>query len=98
MPNDLNFAALSDINATTVVFMGRRTFSKLGKKLIEHGLSKNTPVIVAESVSTENEKFFRTTIGNLIKLSKEKKHNVKNPAIIIYGPLLDFNLKNNLNE
>ena len=98
MPNDLNFAALSDINATTVVFMGRRTFSKLGKKLIEHGLSKNTPVFVAESVSTENEKLFRTTIGNLIKLSKEKKHNVQNPAIIIYGPLLDFNLKNNLNE
>ena len=55
-------------------------------------------MFVAESVSTENEKLFRTTIGNLIKLSKEKKYNVKNPAIIIYGPLLDFNLKNNLNE
>ena len=55
-------------------------------------------MFVAESVSTENEKLFRTTIGNLIKLSKEKKHNVQNPAIIIYGPLLDFNLKNNLNE
>ena len=78
--------------------MGRRTFSKLGKKLIEHGLSKKTPVVVAESVSTENEKLLRTTIGNLINLSKEKKQNVKNPAIIIYGPLLDFNFKNNLNE
>ena len=98
LPKDLNFSALSDINATTVVFMGRRTFSKLGTKLIEHGLSKNTPVVVAESISTENEKLLRTTIGDLVNLSKEKKQNVKNPAIIIYGPLLEFNSKNNLNE
>lgn len=49
LPQNLNWAALADPDATTVVYMGRRTFPALVAKLIEHGLSPDTPALFAES-------------------------------------------------
>src|SRR6185437_15718854 len=50
LPEDLNWAALTDPNSTTAVYMGKRTFPALAVKLIERGLSPDTPVLLAESV------------------------------------------------
>lgn len=49
LPSNLNWAALADPEATTVVYMGRRTFPTLAAKLIAHGLAPNTPALFAES-------------------------------------------------
>ena len=38
LPEDVNLPALADPTATTVVFMGKRTFSQLQKQLQQHGL------------------------------------------------------------
>ena len=37
LPEDVNLPALADPTATTVVFMGKRTFSQLQKQLQQHG-------------------------------------------------------------
>ena len=55
LPADLNLAALADPKATTVVFMGKRTFPLLVEALIEHGLPGDTPALIAESVSTPEQ-------------------------------------------
>ena len=52
LPEDLNLAALTDAEATTVVFMGKRTFPKLAALLIANGLPPATPALLAEAVST----------------------------------------------
>ena len=40
LPEDLNLAALADPQATTVVYMGRRTFSGLAAMLMDHGSAR----------------------------------------------------------
>ena len=49
LPSDLNWAALADAQAMTPVFMGKRTFSHLANRLVNHGLAENAPAILAES-------------------------------------------------
>jgi len=87
LPEDVNMAALADPEATTVVFMGKRTFASLAQKLIIHGLPDTTPALLAEAVSTPDQSLTRTTIAELVAtLSGEM---ATTPALILYGPLAE---------
>jgi uroporphyrin-III C-methyltransferase len=87
LPEDANFAALADPNATTVVFMGKRTFPALAAQLIAHGLPADTPALLAEAVSTPDQVLRRMTISQLADdLAKDV---ASTPALILYGPLPD---------
>ncbi|WP_209833613.1 uroporphyrinogen-III C-methyltransferase [Ruegeria sp. HKCCE3926] len=88
LPDDLNLTALADSQATTVVFMGKRTFPLLAEALHSHGLSLDTPALMAESVSTPDQKLTRTTIGALAEQLKSEIGTA--PALILYGPLAEF--------
>ena len=88
LPSDFNLTALADKTAITVVFMGKKTFSKLQKLLAEHGLPDDTPALLAEAVATSEQKLKRTTISNLAKLLNSDSS--PNPALILYGPLADM--------
>ena len=54
--------------------------------LINHGLAKTTPAIIATSISRKNQKIFKTTIEKALKILS-KKEVEKSPTLIIYGPL-----------
>jgi uroporphyrin-III C-methyltransferase len=85
LPPDLNFAALADPDATTVVYMGKRTFPALVAKLIEHGMSANTPALVVESLGHEDQRLLRTTIA---KLADELGQGIgRGAAVILFGSL-----------
>ncbi|WP_170465240.1 uroporphyrinogen-III C-methyltransferase [Ruegeria arenilitoris] len=87
LPEDLNLTALADPDATTVVFMGKRTFPLLVEALSEHGLPLDTPALMAESVSTPDQVLHRSTVGGLAeKLGAEIGTA---PALILYGPLAE---------
>ena len=87
LPEDVNLPALADPTATTVVFMGKRTFSQLQKQLQQHGLPPDTPALLAEAVSTPQQTLQRTTIGALAdQLETEISAS---PALILYGPLAE---------
>lgn len=87
LPEDANFAALADPNATTVVFMGKRTFPALAAQLIAHGLPADTSALLAEAVSTPDQVLRRMTISQLADdLAKDV---ASTPALILYGPLPD---------
>jgi uroporphyrin-III C-methyltransferase len=88
LPDDLNMAALADADATTVVFMGKRTFPLLVKALIANGLPENTPAIMAEAISTPEQVIKRATIGALAETLADEIGS--NPALILYGPLAEF--------
>ncbi len=86
LPDDLNMAALADPSATTVVFMGKRTFGELATRLIAAGLSADMPALLAESVSTPEQTLHRATLGTLagrIEMAGD------GPALILIGPLAD---------
>lgn len=65
LPADLNWTALADPDSTTVVYMGKRTFPALAAKLIEHGMSPDTPALLAESLGHADQRLLRTTIATL---------------------------------
>ncbi len=85
LPEDVNMAALADPEATTVVFMGKRTFASLAQKLVGFGLPSDTPALLAEAVSTPEQTLTRTTITALVETLKGEMAST--PALILYGPL-----------
>lgn len=87
LPEDLNLAALADPAATTVVFMGKRTFAELARRLQAAGLPAGTPALLAESVSTPAQKLVRGTLGSMADLIAAEAGD--GPAIILIGPLAE---------
>jgi len=88
LPASTNMAALADPMATTVVYMGRRTFANLAAKLIAHGLPADTPALLAEAVSTPDQQITRHTVASLATHLQAAQS--PHPALIFYGPLADF--------
>lgn len=87
LPEDMNLTALADPTASTVVFMGKRTFPKLLALLTAHGLPGDTPAILAEGVSTPAQQITRHSMATLAdQLSQEISDK---PALILYGPLAE---------
>lgn len=87
LPEQRNMAALADPEATTVVFMPKRTFTALAASLIEHGLAPDTPALMAENIGHPDQQLTRSTIAELAdRLSKGFSSK---PALILYGPLMD---------
>ncbi len=87
LPPGLNLPALADPKATTVVYMGKRTFPALAAALIAQGLSPDTPAILAESVSTADQRLHRSTIAALAKTLETDRSPL--PGLIIFGALAD---------
>ena len=78
-------AALADPQATTVVFMGKRTFPALAAMLTEAGLSPETPALLAEAVGHPHQSLHHSTIGALALHLADARSD--QPALILYGPL-----------
>lgn len=87
LPEDLNWPALADAEATTVVFMGKRTFPLLAAQLIAHGLPPDTPALLAEAVTHPEQTLTRLTVATLAAQLAETRGD--QPALILYGPLAD---------
>lgn len=87
LPPGLNLPALADPQATTVVFMGKRTFPALAQALIAHGLPADTPAMLAESVSQPEQALWRGTITTLAARLQAERGPL--PGLVIYGPLAD---------
>ncbi|MBT8154353.1 uroporphyrinogen-III C-methyltransferase [Epibacterium ulvae] len=87
LPEELNMEALADPEATTVVYMGKRTFAKLAEKLLAHGLPADTPTLLATGVSTPDQDIRRESLGTLPDLLP--KLETKAPVLILYGALAD---------
>lgn len=86
MPADLNLQALADPLATTVIFMGKRTFAALSSELLAAGLPPGTPALLAESVSTPEQRLTRSTVAEL-GAALAVAHD--GPALILLGPLME---------
>lgn len=87
LPEDLNLDALADPTATTVVFMGKRTFAELARRLTAAGLAPDTPALLAESVSTAAQKIVRGTVATMADLIAAEAGD--GPALILLGPLAE---------
>lgn len=87
LPESLNWAALADATATTVIYMGKRTFPRLAAELMARGLSPDTPALLAHGVSTADQRLERFTIASLAAHLDGAESLT--PALILYGPLAE---------
>ena len=87
LPKDLNWAALTDPQSTTVVYMGKRTFPALAAQLIERGLSPETPALLAESLGHDDQRVVRTSIASLAE--ELAQGSATATAVILFGALAD---------
>ncbi len=87
LPQGLNWRALADPEATTVVYMGKRTWPELAARLLAEGLPATTPALLAEAVSHADQRITRATVGTLA--TQPSLIESTQPALIIYGPLAD---------
>ncbi|MEM1344091.1 MAG: uroporphyrinogen-III C-methyltransferase [Pseudomonadota bacterium] len=87
LPEDLDLVALTDANATTVVFMPQRTFPVLAARLIEAGLPADTPALLAENVSLPDQHLLRLPLAALAERLSGTVSPL--PALIVYGPLAE---------
>ncbi len=95
LPDDLNIAALADREATTVVYMGKRTFANLAEQLLEAGLPDDTHALVATGVSTPDQELFCHTVGDLPTVLRAMETTA--PVLILYGPLADSDIPHKAN-
>ncbi len=85
LPDDLNIKALADPLCISVIYMPKRTFPDLARRLIENGMSRDTKALLAESVSLPDQQLTHSTLG---QLSKQLNHETGSaPGIILLGPL-----------
>lgn len=86
LPDHLNFDAIADPDATTVVFMGQKNFPELSARLVAHGMSPDTPALLAEAVGHPEQRMLRSTIADLAAMLVAEGPST-HPALIFYGPL-----------
>ncbi|WP_151720335.1 uroporphyrinogen-III C-methyltransferase [Gemmobacter serpentinus] len=85
LPGDLNWAALADPMAVTVIYMGQRTFPDLAARLIQAGMDAATPALLAHGISTPDETIARHSIASLA--AHLRNADTSQPGLILYGPL-----------
>jgi uroporphyrin-III C-methyltransferase len=85
LPQDLNWPALADPEATTVVYMGKKTWPQLAAHLIAAGLPPGTPALLAEAISHPGAVLARATVATLA--DHPALAAATRPALILYGPL-----------
>jgi uroporphyrin-III C-methyltransferase len=88
LPESLNLGALADPEATTALFMGKRTFPELARRLIAAGLPPETPALLAESISQPGQRLTRSTVAALAAMLADGPGEA--PGLILYGPLAEM--------
>ena len=96
LPDDLDWRGLADPETTTVFYMGGRTAAALATRLMSHGLTSETPVVIMTAISRRNETQW---VGSLAALAKaEAEIDLKQPVLIAIGNVFsDLAIESELN-
>lgn len=86
VPDDLDWKALADPHAATVVYMGVRTLAQYCARVMAEGLPGDTPAILVERVSHPDQRQIAGTVATLPALVAAG--DIKGPALTIIGQML----------
>ncbi len=86
LPADIDWGSTADPHTTTVFYMAGRTAPLIAERLLEEGLSPETPVIIISDVSRPTERDWR---GTLVEIpSGIANIGYDNPVLIAVGAAL----------
>ena len=83
----LNWDALANLKGTLVILMGVGNLAKNVESLLVHGMRADTPVAVIEKGFTADARLVTGTLQNIVEVAKDE--NVKPPAVIVVGEVVD---------
>jgi uroporphyrin-III C-methyltransferase len=76
---------------TIVILMGIESLASIANRLMEGGLSPNTPVAIIEWGASKMQKSLMGTLGAIAAEAKER--DVKPPAVIVIGEVVNLGRK-----
>lgn len=86
LPRDLDWQALADPAATTVVYMPQRTWGELAGKAMAAGLDPATPAIAVFSATRPEERQVPATVATLsAALERAVADGATGPCLILFG-------------
>jgi uroporphyrin-III C-methyltransferase/precorrin-2 dehydrogenase/sirohydrochlorin ferrochelatase len=83
LPEDIDWRALCDPRASTVVYMGVKTLEPLAGLLLANGMDPSTPALLVERATCPDERRIFGTIGNLA--AKVAVAEPSGPCVILIG-------------
>ena len=83
LPEDIDWRALCDPRASTVVYMGVKTLEPLAGLLLANGMDPSTPALLVERATCPDESRIFGTIGNLA--GKVAVAEPSGPCVILIG-------------
>lgn len=86
VPEKEKIRLLAEHQATMVLFLTSSLVKELVKELIAGGYTENTPAAIVYKATWDDQKVFRTTVGELVKTASE--NNITKTALIIIGDVL----------
>ena len=92
----VNWRQLAYASDSLVIYMGIRNIEYIVEELLIGGMPPDTRCAVVQEATLNNQK---SLITELAKLPKEiEKNNIKPPAIVIIGKIVDFKVNNNITK
>ncbi len=86
LPENMNWAALADANATTVIYMPKKTIKAMRDKLLEYGLPANTPAAAIMDASLASQRVINASINELPDRVEEAQ--LEGAVLVIIGEVL----------
>ncbi len=92
----VNWRQLAYTSDSLVIYMGIRNIGFIVEELLTGGMNPCTRCAVVQEATLNNQK---SLITELAKLPQEiEKNNIKPPAIVIIGKIVDFKVNNNITK
>ena len=88
LPQDIDWSAVADGAATTVIYMPKRTLAELTDVALVHGLDPNTPTVAVANATRPDEAVFISTVG-AIAADLEEAHP-EGPVLVMIGEALRY--------
>ncbi len=86
LPQDIDWSAVADSAATTVIYMPKRTLAELTEVALVHGLDPKTPTIAVANATRPDECVFVSTVGAIASVL-EAAHP-EGPVLVMIGEAL----------
>ena len=92
----VNWRQLAYASDSLVIYMGIRNIEFIVEELLIGGMLSGTRCAVVQEATLNNQKSLITELANLPK--EIEKNNIKSPAIVIIGKIVDFKVNNNITK
>ncbi len=87
LPSDIDWRAIADPKSTAIFYMGGRTAGAIAKTLVDHGLSPQTPVVIAKAISRPGQRHWTGQLRELPDAMGEIGHD--EPVLIGVGTVFE---------